>query len=475
MKKSAISITIAIALGTLTIIGFNRPGVKVPTTGTKPSAENSKGTEGFGVSTNPQKQKVERARDTIDAKKAFSDLGHSKLSPAELDLERVRLMLLIAETDGFEVAMRLLNEQVGEGLTRSNLISTIFRGLRENVADSLAKVESLPANQRVFAMMGLFGRVDYRKLPTSEIAVLFTSKQAKDNPNPLITGLRMEFTNAHDAAEVQAKFDRIGEVLSLIPSEDRALFVATNLFAAAKAFPFQSWACLSSLDLSGVAETDKLVKAKNEIIASMIASDTNKSLETFMKSKNAPPNAFWDALVDLYGRDSKRAELWVEENTGNLAPLQKDQVLSARLDSLLKGDHLADAAAIADDIIDESLREKASSAIFKVEKGQYLDRAKTDPVGALGEIVESNTSRSGLLMLEVMSAWMAKDAEQAEEWYASNWNSLPAEKAQFVAAAYAKDAVVKGDAATAKKWAAFISDKNLRDQVLSGIKKTAGK
>jgi hypothetical protein len=93
----------------------------------------------------------------------------------------------------------------------------------------------------------------------------------------------------------------------------------------------------------------------------------------------------------------------------------------------------------------------------------------------LQSIVSGKSNYNDYWLEEAMSTWVAKDFDKAQEWYQKNWNSMPANKSQYLAAAFAKQAIGQGDVATARQWAAHIQDAKTKQRIETGIAEAESK
>jgi len=75
---------------------------------------------------------------------------------------------------------------------------------------------------------------------------------------------------------------------------------------------------------------------------------------------------------------------------------------------------------------------------------------------------------------ETLRVWMAKDFDNAEEWYRDNWKNLPADKAQYAAASFAKQAIKTGDLDVAEQWLPYIQDPKTKERIQAEFSKAAG-
>jgi thioredoxin-like negative regulator of GroEL len=125
-------------------------------------------------------------------------------------------------------------------------------------------------------------------------------------------------------------------------------------------------------------------------------------------------------------------------------------------------------------ITDPKLRKAAESHVWSMERDSLRQEAGKDPAGIMQSIIAGQSKYGDYWLEEAMSTWVAKDSDKAQEWYQKNWNSMPANKSQYLAAAFAKQAASQGDMAAAREWAAHIQDPKTKQRIEAGIAKAEG-
>ena len=126
---------------------------------------------------------------------------------------------------------------------------------------------------------------------------------------------------------------------------------------------------------------------------------------------------------------------------------------------------------LVDKISDPALKKATEGRVWQVEKNQLQKEANATPGQLVDSIVAGQSKYADYWLEEAMGTWVAKDFDKAQEWYEKNWKSMPSDKSQYVAAAFANQALKQGDAATASQWAALIQDPKTKQRIQDGINK----
>jgi hypothetical protein len=131
----------------------------------------------------------------------------------------------------------------------------------------------------------------------------------------------------------------------------------------------------------------------------------------------------------------------------------------------------SDAWSLLEHVTDSSAKALAEGRIWERERDQLRKDVVSNPQQILGELANGRSAYSDYWLEEAMVTWISKEPDKAEEWYQANWNSLPPAKSQYVAAAYAKNALGLGDTGTARQWTSLIQDPKTRERIEASITK----
>jgi hypothetical protein len=213
-----------------------------------------------------------------------------------------------------------------------------------------------------------------------------------------------------------------------------------------------------------------LVAEASTIVRQMAAIDLNKTLEIDSKGE-LPRYAKAEVFASYLKKDEEAARSWVEGFESTLSDMGQDRIHQVDSEFLVEQGKIADAWKLIDQIHDPALKKKVEGQIWTAERDALrLDVAKNPPE-LLRSIVSDESKYGDYWLEEAMSTWIAKDFDKAQDWYQKNWNSMPTNKSQYLAAAFAKQAASQGDVATAREWAAHIQDAKTKQRIEAGIAK----
>jgi len=174
-------------------------------------------------------------------------------------------------------------------------------------------------------------------------------------------------------------------------------------------------------------------------------------------------------LAFLIASDTTAGTRWFESNHSKLTPKVHSQYSSYLSRHSIANGNVTEAWQYIERISDPEIKKQAEGQVWSKEKDLVIHAVKTDPTRTLSELVSGASHHASYWIEEAMHTWIQNDPAQAESWYRKNWESLPPAKSQFVAAAYAKNALGLGDTATARQWSNLIQDPKTRERIEASI------
>lgn len=210
-----------------------------------------------------------------------------------------------------------------------------------------------------------------------------------------------------------------------------------------------------------------------EVLSSMFAkspSETLNAIESFGSNPDLPQMLAY-GIKGWLRNDSNAVETWLGVHGHELGKESYDRSIKTLAAFLADKNRIEDASAWVAKIADPSLRSQAEGEVWSRERELLRQSVGQDPSGTVQDIVAGRSKYGDYWIEEAMSTWIAKDFDKAQDWYQKNWNSMPANKSQYLAAAFAKQAASQGEVATAREWAAHIQDAKTKQRIEAGIAK----
>ena len=374
---------------------------------------------------------------------------------------------------GVEEAMRIISELAGPGQNRAWMLSAVVSGSRENFGMVMSMIRNLEYKDDNDACLnGLTslvsktnvslervtdsGPFSYREL--SAIVVGLSHRPAdSDDPIGDLKERTKNVISVINSADLNSDSNQmLGEYfrnLSLLaPQTTLALMVETMnrsksfepsdldynwvLNAAFKSDPRQAIEVVQSL-LKGTASSDRLISSS---IRQWMKYDLNSALQ-------------WYSTSDQFGSEIKSYAAF---------PFFEQAVA---------GGDLSASKQWYERIDDPVLKRKAEGQVWSMERDIVRREVSKDPELAIQSMIAGDSSHQDYWLEEAIATWAVKEPTKAQAWYQQNWNSLSANKAQYVAAAFATQATKQGDTATARQWAAYIQDAKTKQRIETGIAK----
>jgi hypothetical protein len=290
------------------------------------------------------------------------------------------------------------------------------------------------------------------------------AKLASGGRDTLLDGLLLNVKGVAGGHEIEVRLSEILKWGADSSKQVGSTFSKDLILKLAHEFPMEVWK-ISSADSS--IRNDSVLIA--QICSEMARRDPAKAMAAAYSTSNAAGagNAF-SAWLKL---DPKEASQWFDARKSELPLEIKDNIYSAQAKFDLAEGNGASARNNAEGISDEKLRSEIISRVWNFERDALRTAVGVDPIGTLQDIVSGQSKYGEYWIEEAMGTWITKDFDKAQSWYQNNWSKLPANKSQFIAAAFANQATDQGDTATARQWAAHIQDAKTKQRIEAGIAK----
>jgi hypothetical protein len=236
------------------------------------------------------------------------------------------------------------------------------------------------------------------------------------------------------------------------------------LFELGGILPFDTWEHLgrAGSTLSGTE--------RHTIIEQMFRADAARAIANVAAAAGREAEMTF-AFMRWMELDSAEPIQWLQSHSGKLSAAQRDHAMRGVAEHSASRDNYDVAWQWIGRIDDADLRKKAEGQVWSMERDIVRKMVRNGPEAAIRSLVSGESQHRDYWLEEAMQTWISQDSAQAEEWYQKNWNSLPAAKSQFVAAAYAKEAVKTGDLVTALQWTNLIQDPKTRERISASIDK----
>jgi hypothetical protein len=217
-----------------------------------------------------------------------------------------------------------------------------------------------------------------------------------------------------------------------------------------------------------------LVEEASTIVRQMAAIDLNRTLEIDRKGE-LPRYSKAEVFASYLKTDEEAARSWMDGFESTLSEAARNRFYQIDSEYLVEQGKFADAWKLIDQIHDPVVKKRVEGQIWTAERDSLRQEVAKNPPELLQSIVSGKSNYNDYWLEEAMSTWVAKDFDKAQEWYQKNWNSMPANKSQYLAAAFAKQAIGQGDVATARQWAAHIQDAKTKQRIETGIAEAESK
>jgi hypothetical protein len=266
-------------------------------------------------------------------------------------------------------------------------------------------------------------------------------------------------------------FRVLGSLLEHQKSEVASSVYSDFFDNVARSAPFEVWKRIGELAIvyPDLASSKDLLRG---VVTNMVDQDPEVAFDAISKSKTGQVASISTVAFDAWlKKDTTTAFAWLGKRSSELIPEQSDGCRSSVVKHYLSSGEVDIARSFASAITDRDFQSEVEAQIWEAERGLLRKEVGNDPSGTLQSIVSGQSEFDDYWLEEAMGTWISRDFDNAQSWYQDNWKKLPANKSQFLAAAFANQATGQGDTAAARQWAAYIQDPKTKQRIEAGIAK----
>ena len=401
---------------------------------------------------------------------AYSVL-QTKKDPKER-FEGLRELLRKAAANGlYEDAIAMARNGTGKGSDRTLLFADIFESSTKPAAEIIELYRGLDdPDERMGAALGL---TKPGQFSTADGKMMDIDFKKEGLSMSLAISLMQESGISFDL-NVPTKLDAL--------AAKNTLAILRDLLASGKLDKKDMEDALARIAFSDPSISFSFLAANSmgvdksvleRIIRQQTEKNPNDTLNRLMDGSSPGLSNCIAAAFEMWlSKDNDAAQQWLEGNRTNMSETQIGECQLSQAGHFAANGSFLEGWKLVNSIADPALKKRAEGKVWSAERDSLNKAVREDPANTVQGIVSGQSKFADYWIEEAMGTWIAKDPEKAEEWYQKNWSSLPVEKAQYLAAAYANQAIKQGDAATASKWTALIQDPKTKQRILDAINKS---
>jgi hypothetical protein len=378
------------------------------------------------------------------------------------------LAAALAKALGFHDTRALISSTLGEGAETWILMNVVTRFSADSVDDILAALDDTYAKDEILQIVtGLHIKSYQQNTDVADLPKLLGL--ISNDPMTLRALSIFELSLHSDPDSRRKRFSELIEVSTSMPEEDRLLYLKALFSASNNYLPAETWEAVQKF--SGQSEFQSL---RQDAFLRMMDDNAAGTLARLSGSTTATDATLMGKGFQKWLSQSPIVAMkWLEEHQQKFGSVERDGIamaLASHSASTSKdGASIKEAWAQVEKIQDPALRKSAEGQVWKKEKQMLQSSVAKDPAITLSSIISGTSGHEIYWIEEAMHTWIQKDPAQAEEWYKNNWDSIPAAKSQYIAAAYAKEALGAGDLATARQWTNLIQDPKTKERIAASI------
>jgi len=238
---------------------------------------------------------------------------------------------------------------------------------------------------------------------------------------------------------------------------------------AGQASPFEGWesVLMNANTMSPSAKDKYLLLLGGHMFSLDPALAANTILQ--LGAKQDVSKILSEGVREWFRTDSEAAERWLSAT--NLKDKERDQIASGVAVFMVDEHRIEESWKWIGEIRDPTAKKQAEGKVWEMQRSIVRKEVARDPEATLQSLISGESKHSTYWIEEALSTWISKEPEKAEKWYQNNWDSLPPAKSQYVAAAYAREAIKTGDLVTASQWTSLIQDPKTKERIEASITK----
>lgn len=334
-------------------------------------------------------------------------------------------------------------------------------GISKDTFAELREIQDL--DERNFFLRGLSWSLEYKD-SLSSIKDINISSLSDSEKSLFFSALALRVKNYRGIGKELSEV--INETFEIVTDPKEASLLIVKCSESA---PFEMWDAIA--DQARKIGVDGVNAARRASVAAMAKQNGESAMKRIVQLESGKERAelLQTGMTAFLAANPVRAEAWLKENNAKLSANENDSISVALAQSTAGNNDFTAAREISNKIKNPELRASADGKIWEAERTGIRKEVASNPVTTIQAIVSGESGYTAYWLEEAMSTWMEKDLDQAREWQEKNWNSIPANKSQYLAAAFAKQAAHEGDMATAREWATHIQDAKTRQRIEAAI------
>lgn len=404
-----------------------------------------------------------RTKAVGDPKGTWDSLTKLEGNSRELAESRDEFVAELVSKMGLKAALDVVFSLTGQGADRDRCITRAFDCSRENAEVLLNLLEGFKnGRERAAAVNGL----QWKTLDLTTFDNL--KSMSKECTGLYLDRLSMSVSgSSNQLSQVKGCLATINKKIvgGSLPAGFRSDFLAM----VSKGAPFIAWDLGMDPQNGELTSRPELLKG---IARNMAAADPLKAMTT-LKGQEGNEALLGEAFSIWLAKDEKASLAWYQESGSVLTGTETSQLASILSKYEVSHGKIAEAWKLVDQISDPNLKTQTSGRVWQAERKQLQAQVSAKPAQVVDSIVSGTSTFADYWLEEAMFTWISKDNDKAIDWYEKNSKSLPASKAQYVAAAFATQCLQQKEIEVAREWAALIQDSKTKARIDAAIAKAA--
>lgn len=403
-------------------------------------------------------------------KSQFAQIDES-LSSEDALCEKLKLLQKRCGAGKCRETLEEVLQAVGKGSDRESMILQIFSSKGGSIGEFIALLPLLSdPSEKAKAISGI--SIFISKSDDIESLRPAFSTQDQQVMEGVVKGIGawISRNGQQGPAATELLLGQVKNLLQSAPKDFRTPLLNSICYQTSigKIGSFGTWAFLESNGLLEKGGSPELVQ---RLAYEMLRTDQKEALRIL--GSCPVTDGFRFAVSSLIKKDIAAAEEWLASNRSSLSQESRGIACLEFSRKYLESGDIEKAQAIEQQVEDDKTGSLIASLIRNKREEIIRGDVVREPKQTLDSIVDGASNYESDFLEIAMEKWLSIDFDSACVWYKSEWEKLPPDKSQYLAAAFSLHAARQGDNSTAIQWTHYIVDPEVRSRIESSIREAS--
>ncbi len=390
------------------------------------------------------------------------------------DSDASDILAEISRLAGFEETVKFLKSEISDPQILRFYMGDIYSHVEEPMSVTLDRINSISEEDCSSHMSSFIMRLGLHDFTKEDIASFLTNDRFNKHAQSY-EGSLVLLISSYDIGNDPNHVNRIKTVVATLAEIKKSSATSQVIKMLGEGSRFRglyAWELAQDLIKGSFLNDAQKSDLRRQILGNLAKVDPENALKLILKEPTAHTQENMGILLREWASQSERApQKWLDSGNVEATAFLRASVDAGRAANMVSNNRYREAMDAVQNIPDLQHRTRFVNEFNNLESFPVKKEVQADPVKFMNDMSAGQSRFSDRAMETAMSTWIKSDPVAAETWYKNNINSLDPERSQYIAAAYAMEAVRQRDLSNATIWAGSIQDEITRSRVLAEIEK----